>query len=411
MRLCFVVDARSAIARNWVSYFVKNHEVHVISTYRCEPDSIPGATLYQVPIAFARLAGTRGGPAGKPNSMLRRATITMRSLDFASGGALRGWLAPLLIVNKVGRLRALFAEIRPDLIHAMRIPFEGIASSWCADHHRLLISSWGNDLTLRTGTLFADTLTRMALRRADAFHSDCERDLKLAIEWGLDSRKPSVLLPGAGGVQLSLFHPGACAGTRARLSIPHGSPVIINPRGIRNYVRNDTFFKSIPMVLRELPSAIFVCPAMSGEPEAEQWVRRLGLERSVRLLAAVRREEMADLFRAAEVTVSPTTHDGTPNTLLEAMASGCFPVAGDIESVREWIVTGSNGALCDPSNPAQFAEAIIAAARNPHMRAAAAEINQRLIAERAEYGRVMAAAEQFYGRLISPRTAGRASGA
>ena len=41
---------------------------------------------------------------------------------------------------------------------------------------------------------------------------------------------------------------------------------------------------------------------------------------------------MAALFRQAQVMLSITTHDGTPNTLLEGLASGCFPIAGDIES-------------------------------------------------------------------------------
>ena len=50
---------------------------------------------------------------------------------------------------------------------------------------------------------------------------------------------------------------------------------------------------------------------------------------------------MAAVFQGARVAVSPSTHDGTPNTLLEAMSCGSFPVAGDIESLREWIEPGS----------------------------------------------------------------------
>ena len=37
-----------------------------------------------------------------------------------------------------------------------------------------------------------------------------------------------------------------------------------------------------------------------------------------------------------------------PEAILEAMALGCFPIAGDIESVREWITPGVNGILVDP---------------------------------------------------------------
>ena len=105
---------------------------------------------------------------------------------------------------------------------------------------------------------------------------------------------------------------------------------------------------------------------------------------------------MAELFRLAQITVSPSLHDGTPNTLLEAMACGCFPVAGDIESVREWITDGVNGILCDPKEPGSLADALLLALRDEHLRSKAKELNTQLIAERAEYGRVMTQAEEFY---------------
>jgi glycosyltransferase involved in cell wall biosynthesis len=126
----------------------------------------------------------------------------------------------------------------------------------------------------------------------------------------------------------------------------------------------------------------------------------------VRLLPSVLREQMADLFRLASVAVSPSLHDGTPNTLLEAMACGCFPVAGDIESVREWITEGVNGLLCDPTKPDTLAYAIIQAIGDIGMRDTAREHNLRLIAERAEYGKVMRQAEEFYFRIVERNQAG-----
>jgi glycosyltransferase involved in cell wall biosynthesis len=110
---------------------------------------------------------------------------------------------------------------------------------------------------------------------------------------------------------------------------------------------------------------------------------------------------MAELFRRCQVAVSPSTHDGTPNTLLEAMACGCFPVAGDIESLREWIDPGENGLLVDPQNAHFLAEAILQALRDADLRLRAREHNTRLVAERAEYRQVMGEAEKFNIRLIN----------
>ena len=51
------------------------------------------------------------------------------------------------------------------------------------------------------------------------------------------------------------------------------------------------------------------------------------------------------------MTVSPSTHDGTPNTLLEGMACGSFPIVGDLESLREWIEPGLTGSWWIPTTP------------------------------------------------------------
>jgi glycosyltransferase involved in cell wall biosynthesis len=140
---------------------------------------------------------------------------------------------------------------------------------------------------------------------------------------------------------------------------------------------------------------------MAGESPAERWVRRLSLEDTVHLLPQLSPTDMAAAFRRSSVAVSPSTHDGTPNTLLEAMACGCTPVAGDLESIREWIEDGVNGLLADPRNPADLAQKILRALESPDLRARAANHNRRLIAERADYATVMAQAEAFYLELLA----------
>jgi len=258
----------------------------------------------------------------------------------------------------------------------------------------LLLSVWGNDFTLHApATLMMTRLTRLALRRADALHTDCQRDLNLAHRWGYPEGRPAVVLPGGGGVQLDIFYP-----PDSLAKVPE--PIVINPRGFRAYVCNEAFFKAVPLVLKEVPTARFICPAMAGEAQAQRWVEALGIGEAVDLLPQQTRLQMAELFRRSQVAVSPSTHDGTPNTLLEAMACGCTPVAGDIESLREWINPGENGLLVDPRDPVALADAILRVLKDAELRQRARESNTRLVAERAEYGRVMGEAENFYLRLL-----------
>ncbi len=135
---------------------------------------------------------------------------------------------------------------------------------------------------------------------------------------------------------------------------------------------------------------------MDREPQAHKWVEQYQLENSVDLLPIVPHGKMADLFRQAHIVVSPSTHDGTPNTLLEAMACGCFPVAGDIVSINEWLMHGKNGLLVDPGDPQALADAILQAIEDTELRQSAANTNQQMIAERANFPVVMAQAENFY---------------
>ena len=229
------------------------------------------------------------------------------------------------------------------------------------------------------------------MQRADAIHADCHRDIRLAHNWGFNSAKPSLVAPGNGGIRTDIFYPPAK---------PVEEPVILNPRGFRPYVRNDMFFKSIPLVLAKHPNAKFICTGMAGEEQAIRRIRESGVEKSVELLGLLPQNEIANVYRRAQILVSPSIHDGTPNTLLEGMACGCFPVAGDLESIREWITPNENGLLFDSNDPRSIASAIIQAIENKTLREKSAEMNQEIISARAEFKNNMQRAEMFYDHLI-----------
>jgi glycosyltransferase involved in cell wall biosynthesis len=295
------------------------------------------------------------------------------------------------------QVNLLVDQIRPQLVHAMRIPFEGMVAASAEITVPLLVSVWGNDFTLHArANPGMGRLTRNTLRQVDALHSDCDRDLRLAQKWGFDARKPGLVVPGAGGIQADIFYPPG----NDRQKVRRESLNVVNPRGIRAYVRNDVFFRSIPLVLQQQPETKFYCPTMSGDPQAEKWVRELGIQANTVLLPRQTRQEMANLFRQTTVVVSPSVHDGTPNTLLEAMACGCFPVVGDLESLREWIVDGENGYLVDPNDPQALASAMLKALTDPPLREKANQQNKKIISERAVYPVVMEKVRNFYEALI-----------
>ncbi len=108
---------------------------------------------------------------------------------------------------------------------------------------------------------------------------------------------------------------------------------------------------------------------------------------------------MADAFRLSRVSVSLSEHDGTPNTLLEAMACGAFPVVGDVASVREWIRDGINGVVVSALDSTEVAAALMRALGDDAIVQAAKEENERLVLARADYQRNMRDVESQYEML------------
>ena len=383
-KILFVADNRSPIALNWMRYFTaRDLEVHLVSLYLGAP-ALPLASFHYLPVAFS--SAVPSTPTGGRRWLSRFIPPGLRT-------ALRQRFVPLTLPRAARRLKYLLTEIQPDLVHALRIPYEGMLAALADPAVPLLISVWGNDFTLhaRANPAMAN-FTRLAMKRAEALHTDCLNDQHLAAEWGFPDDRPSIVLPGGGGVPLNVFYPPSVQ----KITGPY---TVINPRGLRAYVRNDTFFQAIPHILAAHPDTHFICPAMAGAREAEVWIARLGLADRVTLLPRQTSQAMAELFRQSQVVASITTHDGTPNTLLEALACGCFPIAGDIPSLREWITPGLNGHLVNPNDPRALAGLISEALNDYSLRAQAAENNLTLIKQRAERQAVMAQAEAFYKKL------------
>lgn len=399
MKLAFIADGRSPTARGWISLLTeRGHEAHLLSTFRCAP--LPGiASLHFISVAFSGMG--KQGEKGAFRAPGGTQGIGLRSV-------IRHWLGPFTLPHAAGHVRKILDTFEVDLLHSLRIPFEGMLGAVVQPKIPLVVSVWGNDFTLHArsspGMVYH---TRKTLSRVDALHADCKRDIRLAADWGFSPGRPTVVLPGGGGVARGLFKPEFPEMETLRPEVrklledlPVDSPIVVNPRGFRAYVRNDTFFRSIPGVLERVPGAMFLCPAMAGNDEASRWIAQLKIEGSVRLLPKLSQSEMAMVYRLSKVMVSPSEHDGTPNTFLEAIACGCFPIVGDLESLREWVVDGENGFLVNPGDADALAQATSRALMSAELREKASKVNQDLVDERADRDQVAISAERFYKDVV-----------
>jgi len=386
MHILLIADGRSPITRRWISSLNgSGWKLSLISTFPCAP--IEGVELAAIlPVAFAAYAGSQAG-SNQPPSQRKGIISQIRPL----AAKVRHWFGPWTLPFYSKQYREIVKRLNPDVIHALRIPYEGMLATATPVEYPLILSTWGNDFTLHApASPRMSALTRRALRRADALISDTRRDARLAEFWGYDGSKPTLVVAGNGGLDLEEIK-------NAVKGIAPTDPVqILDPRGLRSYVRSDTIFKAIPIVLASRPDVKFVFTSMQGQKEALDWVAKLGIEKNVTLLPLLTQKDLWAEFARSTLSLSISTHDGTPNTLLEAMAVGCFPICGDIESIHEWITPGENGLLVNPADPESLASAIIRALDDAELRSSAVKTNQKLIRENASTERTVQKIHSFY---------------
>ncbi|MGB8252946.1 MAG: glycosyltransferase family 4 protein [Anaerolineaceae bacterium] len=400
MNLLFVADGRSPTARSWIINIQKDgHRVTFITTYPCQ--ELPGlAGFHTLPVAFSRFT-SRGGSPNIPHTKynLTRQLINALRPNLLN---LRYTLGPLTLPFYQNKFLKIVDRIGPDLIHALRIPFEGMLAKSAPARYPLVISIWGNDLTLHAnGSYNMGKVTHNTLSRADGLMADTNRDIRLAKNWGFRNQLPSLVVPGCGGLDIEEINTARSLSPKRLLElIPSSNHLVINPRGLRpGSLRTDIFFKAARIVSAKHPDVCFLCPTMAGQSEALRYIARYKLERNVILLPSLTQPELWWLFAQSEMIISPGVHDGVPNSLLEALASGCYPIAGDIESIREWITPGVNGLLYPPTDASALAESISLILENPDRRYDAARYNLNLIRERADQSIIRKKISDFYQNM------------
>lgn len=399
--ILLIADGRSPTTRSWIRLLSGQFQhITLVSSYVCDPPKdVDDFEL--LPLALARWSGSQAGD--KPGSRTETGMRRMAGRFRAPFLRLRNMLGLSTLPAATRKLAKLSEQLKPDLVHALRIPFEGMAAMGLPGKIPLAVSVWGNDLTFHAHTnRWMMELTKQCLIRADGLAADTRRDLRLGASMGSRPDISTLLAPGGGGVDLNEIDQAIRTGKDKRAEqVPSGRRVLVNPRGFRpGSVRNDVFFEAIRLAAQALPDLLALCPGMKGQIEAENALERLGLHEHLLLMPRLSQPDLWHLFSKAELLVSVSQHDGTPNSFLEGIACGLFPVTGDIESMREWIRPGVNGLLAPPDNPEAVCEAVLTAMQNFDLRKAAAEWNQKNLLPQVDRKAVRERTLDFYGRIL-----------
>lgn len=98
----------------------------------------------------------------------------------------------------------------------------------------------------------------------------------------------------------------------------------------------------------------------------EQFIRSHSLGSSVSLLAGI--SDIRPMLRQAWVFALPSAYEGSPNVIIEAMATGLPVVATRVDGVPELVEEGKTGILVKAGDPQRLADALISLLTNETLR-------------------------------------------
>src|SRR4051794_29069648 len=243
-------------------------------------------------------------------------------------------------------MRGVIRDFRPDVVHTHWMPFAAIAALAGADP--LVATAWGSDVY--AAGLKQRLLIRLALRRARVAMAD-SHDLAARLEaFGPRSLRTTVV---NWGVDLASFRPPTEAErveAKQRLGLGAG-PVVFSPRGLKDVYNPHVVREAFARVRDAVPEAQLVLK--HGGKLPSDWKDAPG----VHPVGLVESAEMADLFRAAAVTVSVAKSDSSPRSVWEAMATGSATVLSDLPWAHE-LIENERDALIVPAQADAVASAI-----------------------------------------------------
>ncbi len=270
------------------------------------------------------------------------------------------------LLSNIRDVREVALELEPGLIHTtlyeanvsgrlaglmVRTPTSSslVSNSYDASHYREA-TKWKLDAARLVDAATARSVVR--------FHA-----VSQAVAEGVGRRlaipraKIDVIPRGRDPERLPYKSAELRTATRTLLGLPEHASVILAvgrhepAKGLMHLLRSlETLCASHPDI-----NVLIAGKEGRSTGEIEGWLRQSRNPCPVRLLG--HREDVPALMAAADVLCFPSEREGSPGTLIEAMAVGCRIVASDIAPNRE-VLGGEDpvGALVDAADPRCLAE-------------------------------------------------------
>jgi len=227
-------------------------------------------------------------------------------------------------------------QIKPDVVHsfALYISCAPILSVMIKNPTiKWIYSSWGSDLFYFQNDPPYLSNIKAVLPHIDYFFADCKRDIEIANSLGFSGEILGVF-PGGGGFDLNSFD---------QVSIPFKERNVILVKGYENRSgRALNVLKALNKIISHLESYDIIIFGVENAIIDEYVKKTLP---SVKIIRHISHDELLVLFGKAKIYIGNSNSDGVPNTLLESICAGAFPIQSNPGGVTEEVITNDENGL------------------------------------------------------------------
>jgi len=367
MRILFVAMPHSVHTARWISQIAdQHHELHLFPSMETAPHPLlKNARLHCAGIGFRSLS--------RLVNILKRKIASRRMPLFKLFTAL---------FDRSFWLKQVIKMVKPDIIHSLEIQHAGYLT--LAARKRLggrfptwIVTNWGSDIYLFGRLAEHVDKIKAILTSCNYYSCECQRDVQLAKDMGLQGEVLPVL-PNTGGFDLARV-------SQFRQPTTTSARRIILIKGYQGWVgRALVALRAIALCASELSSYRVAVYLANDEVKiaAELISQSTGIP--IDIVPRCSHDEMLRLFGSARVYIGLSISDAIPTSLLESMVMGAFPIQSCTSCANEWIEDGKTGFIVPPEDPDVVAAAIRRALTDDSLVDYAAELNHRVAKERLD---------------------------
>ncbi len=194
--------------------------------------------------------------------------------------------------------------------------------------------------------------------------------------------------------------PRRVADARARVGASPGEVVVGAVGRLEPQKRFDVLLRATYLVRAAgLSIRVVIAGEGSERPKLESLISELQLGSCCSLVGHC--GDVASLYHAFDLYVQSSDYEGTPNTVLEAMAFEVPIVATDVGGTRELAPHGVHALIVGPKNPAELAEAVRHTIEHPVEAAQRVQAARRRVETELSFDTRMRRLEAVYEELMA----------